>query len=608
MSRSIVEPTRDVEPNPMRYGRELETPHLDPLFDPRWGDVGDDTASPKQRSLLAIAGSLLVEISLPKLLFAGTILLLLPAVLLGIAPLVLTAWLAEVSRHVLQLTGIGAAAIVVIVGAVGWIGWRPLLRIAEVNFWSLNALAVQPGYVFCREALRHLSERMFSKSFTAAQRARLRAATSAGAGIVLCGCAVLVAVLVWPASRWIGNMNDFVALHRLIMPALANAVVLVSGYLAIAALVWGFADASMQQPFELAAFDAPPAGGRTWRVAHLSDIHVVGERYGFRIESGRGGPRGNDRLAQVMARMAAIHAAQPLDLVLVTGDITDAGLATEWAEFLDLLAQYPILAERMIVVPGNHDVNIVDRANPARLDLPFSTGLRLRQMRTLSAIAAVQGDRVRVIDSGSAQFARTLNEALAPHRRRIEAFADNGGLRRAARLRRVFDQHFPMILPPETEDGLGVAILNSNAQTHFSFTNALGMIPLDQAQRLAAAARGYPKARWIIALHHHLIEYPMQVGSFSDRVGTALVNGSWFIRKLGPFADRAVVMHGHRHIDWTGACGALKIVSAPSPVMGAPDASTQFHIHTLAAGPDGPLRLLAPECVEIDGVVSRSIH
>ena len=46
-------------------------------LDPRRGDVEDDAASPKQRSLLAIAGSLLVEISLLKLLFAWTVLLLL---------------------------------------------------------------------------------------------------------------------------------------------------------------------------------------------------------------------------------------------------------------------------------------------------------------------------------------------------------------------------------------------------------------------------------------------------------------------------------------------------------------------------------------------------
>jgi predicted MPP superfamily phosphohydrolase len=577
-----------------------------PLVDPRQGDVEDDAASPGQRSLLAIAGSLLVEISLPKLLFAWMVSLLLPAVLLGLTPLVATAWLATVSGHILALTEVGAALVLVVAVALGWIGWRPLLRIAEVNFWSLNALAVQPGYAFCREALRHLAERMFAQHSTPAGRARLRAASSAGAGIIVCGCAALIAILAWPASRWMGSVNDLVLLHRLILPTLANAIVLVSGYLAIASLVWGFADASMDQPFDLAAFDATPPGGHTWRIAHLSDLHVVGERYGFRIESGRGGARGNERLDRVMARLAAIHAAHPLDLVLVSGDMTDAGRATEWAEFLDAVVQYPALAARMIVLPGNHDVNIVDRANPARLDLPFSPGKRLRQMRTLSAIAAVQGHRVHVVD-GAKQRASTLNEALAPHRLRIAAFAESGGLRRAAGLARVFDDQFPMILPPDPEDGLGVAILNSNAETHFSFTNALGLVSVEQTHRLAAAINEFPKASWVVALHHHLLEYPMPAVAFSERVGTALVNGTWFVRKLRPFAARIVVMHGHRHIDWIGACGAIKIVSAPSPVMGAADdALTHFHIHTLAAGPDGRLYLLSPERIEIAGVEPRS--
>jgi predicted MPP superfamily phosphohydrolase len=571
------------------------------LVDPRRGDIEDDAASPGQRSLLAIAGSLLVEISLPKLLFAWSVSLLLPALLLGVAPLVATAWFSSVSEHVLELTEIGAALVLVAVMALGWFGWRPLFRVAETNFWSLNALAVQPGYAFGREALRHLAELMLGKNTGAARRARLRAATSAGAGIVLCLCAVAVAILVWPASRWIGSVSDLAMPLRLIVPTLANAVIVVSGYLAFASLVWGFADARMDQPLDLSGFDVAPPDGRTWRVAHLSDLHVVGEQYGFRIESGRGGPQGNQRFARVMARLAAIHATDPLDLVLVTGDMTDAGRATEWAEFLDVVAQYPDLAALMVMLPGNHDVNIVDRANPARLDLPFSPGKRLRQMRTLSAMTAIQGDRVHVIDNAGKPTA-TLNEVLAPHRRKITEFAECGGLRRAAGLTGLFDDQFPMLLPPEREDGLGMLILNSNADTHFSFTNALGLVSVEQTRRLAAALGSFPKARWIVALHHHLIEYPMPVATFSERIGTALVNGSWFVRTLKPFGPRIVVMHGHRHIDWIGACGALRIISAPSPVMGAPDAAPGFFlIHTLAAGSGGRLCLLSPEKIEIAG-------
>jgi hypothetical protein len=166
----------------------------------------------------------------------------------------------------------------------------------------------------------------------------------------------------------------------------------------------------------------------------------------------------------------------------------------------------------------------------------------------------------------------------------------------------VWNDHFPMIRPPDSEDGLGVAVLDSNAEAHFSFTNALGLIPAEQARRLIVATGRYPRALWIIALHHHVLEYPMPVSAFSERVGTALINGSWFVRKLKPLAARAIVMHGHRHIDWIGTCSDLKIVSAPSPIMGVTDDEpTYFHIHTVAVGPDGRLQLQSPQRVDIVG-------
>ena len=86
--------------------------------------------------------------------------------------------------------------------------------------------------------------------------------------------------------------------------ALANAVGLVAGYLAAAALIWGIADATMAQPRDLEHFDERPADGRAWRIAHLSDLHVVGERYGFRLESGKGACAG--RASWLSAMMVPI--------------------------------------------------------------------------------------------------------------------------------------------------------------------------------------------------------------------------------------------------------------------------------------------------------------
>src|SRR5262249_39235024 len=123
-----------------------------------------------------------------------------------------------------------------------------------------------------------------------------------------------------------------------------------------------------------------------------------------------------------------------------------------------------------------------------------------------------------------------------------------------------------------------------------------------QARALVAIADEFPNAHWIVALHHHLLEYPKLGGALSERIGTALINGTWFVRKLQPYGPRVVVMHGHRHIDWIGECGSLRIVSAPSPVMEAKDAmSTQFLIHRLAISPEGRLFLLTPETVAIPG-------
>src|SRR5215470_4320410 len=180
---------------------------MTPFIDPRLGDVEDDASSTKQRSLLAIAGSLLAEISLPKLIAAWALLVALPGVLLGVAPLVVTGWLGTMSakmtaefNDILPLLVLAAAI------ALGWFGGRPLFRAVELAFWSLHSVAIQPAYALCREALRHLLERVLLPSLTAGHRAWLRAATAAGAAVILCAIAGILMLLAWPATRWVGQL------------------------------------------------------------------------------------------------------------------------------------------------------------------------------------------------------------------------------------------------------------------------------------------------------------------------------------------------------------------------------------------------------------------
>jgi hypothetical protein len=79
-------------------GALKETP-MTPILDPRNGDIEDDASSTKKRSMLALAGSLLAEISLPKLAIAWMLLIGFPGLLLGAAPLLVSIWAAAVWSH-----------------------------------------------------------------------------------------------------------------------------------------------------------------------------------------------------------------------------------------------------------------------------------------------------------------------------------------------------------------------------------------------------------------------------------------------------------------------------------------------------------------------------
>lgn len=573
-----------------------------PAVDPRFGDIEDDASSTKRRSLLSLAGSLLLEISLPKLILAWLLLLVVPGLILGLAPIIVSSWVVTVSGKIAApVIGFGSLLVLAIIAVAAWFGWRALFRMAERNFWSLNAVVVQPAYAAFREALNQFTERLFASNSSNAVRARLRAMMAAVAGVLVCALALLACFLAWPSAHLFADISELSSWGRVAIVALANSIVLVAAYLAVAALFWGFADATMPQPRTLESFDTAQAGARRWRIAHLSDVHVVGERYGFRIESGRSGARGNDRLKRLLKRLDEIDAVEPLDTILVSGDMTDAGVSTEWAEFLDALAAHPRLVDRVLILPGNHDLNIVDRANPARMDLPTSPNRRLREIRTLSAMNALQGSRVRVVDLAEGRLGKTLEEALQPYLAEMATFADEARPRLSNTIPEVWARAFPMVVPPRHGEALGIILLNSNADTHFSFTNALGMMSAGQMQGIDIARNEYPDACWIVALHHHVVEYPWAAKALSVRIGTALINGNWFVRRMQALSGKAVLMHGHRHIDWIGECGGIPIISAPSPVMHPDEVDTAFYIHSLQVGEDGRLRLLSPERIVIRG-------
>ena len=574
------------------------------FIDPRTGDFESDASSSKNRSMLSLAGSLLAEISLPKLIVAWTVLLGFPALALGTMPIVASIWVNVVVAKFSSLA-YGIIPILLLAGllAIGWLGVRRAFRLAERNFWSLNSLAVQPVYAVCRELLNQIADRLLPLEVEQRRRGRWRSVTAILAGVMICLVSVAILVLVWPYTRFAVEFSALGAPIALVKSAFANSIAIVSGYVAVAVMAWSFADATMPPSLDFRTFNEPSDTSKAWRVAHLSDLHIVGEQFGFRIESGRSGPQGNGQLVRALEKLDEVAAREPIDAILVTGDITDAGLSTEWAEFLAIAGSFPRLVQRMLLIPGNHDVNVVNRVNPAQFDLPTSPFKKLRKIRALSALNAIQGDKVHVVDRGKRRLGVTLDQAIAPCLAKLTQFTETGRPRPHAMLDDLWSNIFPMVMPPQQDDGIGVILMNSNADTHFSFTNALGMVSADQFSGVEIALSQFPKAAFIICIHHHIIEYPRAASTISERIGTALINGHWFLRRLQSFGDRIIVMHGHRHVDWLGQCGSFPIVSGPSTVMGeTANAPTHFYMHTLTLGSGPRLQLARPQAIMVDGV------
>src|SRR5713226_9764678 len=119
----LIPATSPGAPQERRHVRQVQTTAMNPVIDPRGGDVEDDASSTKRRSLLSLAGSLLAEISLPKLILSWTMLFVVPGLLLGLAPLVASAWVSMVSRKITSpLLGIWPALLLVTVLGVGLFG------------------------------------------------------------------------------------------------------------------------------------------------------------------------------------------------------------------------------------------------------------------------------------------------------------------------------------------------------------------------------------------------------------------------------------------------------------------------------------------------------
>ena len=563
----------------------------------RRGDDDDNRSSPYGGGFRSLILSAVFEFNYMKAPVGFFALVIGPALLVGIAPSIV------LSYGQLLLHGVGvvrsrilfASGLFVVLAVLAILFGKPLFRAAIIKYRHLHYTLVFPLFVGLREFLVTIGEYFRSPSMSTEQLGRQRRVCTVVAALLFAAAGLAVALSIeFSVGLKIVHI-DKVRLWPTVKAALGNAAVIIGISTVFESLLWVWLEIRFSGPALDWMPNPLPSASRNFKVAHLSDLHVVGERYGFRMESGTRGPRGNRCFRNALRRLASIHHATPLDRILVTGDVTDAGTRAEWAEFLDILRSCPTMRSRFSFVPGNHDMNIVDRTNPARLDLPWSTSIALRKLRVVLALDEVQGDRAHLIEPASGDVGPTLKEYLreGDRWRLLRELADRGGVRGRVEVARVWNAIFPLVEPATSDDGYGLILLDSNAPSHLSLTNALGVISTPQLTALKSLLRRNPNRAWIILLHHQVVEYPVASISLRDRIGLALVNAPALLAVITPHASRIVILHGHRHRDWIGTCRSVVLASAPSVTMGSEMEKYvgSFHIDELSLGAGGNIRL-----------------
>lgn len=563
------------------------------IWDLRRGDADDDRLSPGGRGLRSIILSTLFEFNLLQGALAFLLLILLPALLIGLVPSVARTYGAVLKGAMTRLLDepYRGLAVLAICAAVAYWWGVSLAKYTLRNIWQLHYTLVFPVFVLVRETVKLIGEGRMREQSSVADLHRLRRIGTVIAGALFAGGSLLLAVALLKTYGIVSVSLTTAAPGEIMRAALIDGVIVLAFSTVASSLFWAWQELSAISPVINWTSAAVRAPGKNIRIAHLSDSHIVGGPNEFRMEPGARGPRGNDRWSAVLDRLAALDAEKPFDWILLTGDVTDAGTRTEWVEFMDRTALHPQFSGRLLMLPGNHDVNIADRADAAKLELPWSVSMALRKLRFLIAADSLQGTRVHLVDHVSGKLGPTLDSFLRSDGRQdqMRSLAALGSIRAAINVSRIWRDLFPLVVPPANGQP-GVMLLNSCSDNHMALTNAIGVVDPQQLRAVTRLLTEFGDATWLMALHHQVVEYPTAGASLKERVGLTLINAPDLIASMGLHARRIVIMHGHRHRDWIGHCGDVGLCSAPSATLGNFDgnyADGVFHVHDLRIGDGG---------------------
>jgi 3',5'-cyclic AMP phosphodiesterase CpdA len=361
--------------------------------------------------------------------------------------------------------------------------------------------------------------------------------------------------------------------------------------------------------------DSPPPSAL--RLAQLSDLHVTEGPQVRMVE--KPAPGGNLTLPRLLDHDELDEA----QVLLFTGDVTDRGTAIAWRHFLDALEDRD-LAERAILVPGNHDLGMVDpldgrreRKHVLRADR-FGIINLANLLKFCEAFAATGGGKHGLVlgDDGPVPYEQAWIAAEKAVRPLVAALPAMqvprlhwGTLRddrqalvdyedRIEEARTTLLKLFPVAVPLETfghADGV-VFVLNSCAGvSRHPLTNALGHVGRAQYRRLDELAGHFDQPLKLVALHHHVVRrLEERARSFWSRVMakfTVLGDSRPLVRFCRKQGVRAV-LNGHRHLSYQLRLpNGTVLLAAPSSTLGdelAEDPRPRFERYDVAATNDGP--------------------
>jgi len=576
------------------------------ILDLKRGDADDDRLSPGGKGLRAIVLSTLFEFNFLQGIIAFLLLVVLPALLIGLVPSIARTYSAVLTDAVFRLRDevIPAGAVIVLCGLAAYWWGSSLAKTALHNIWQLHYTLIFPIFVLVRELIKLIGESFLPWDPSPDALQRRRRLGTILAGVLFAGIALIIAIVLLRTYGIVSVSLTSAPVRKIVEVALIDGSIILALSTVAASVFWTMRELSVTTSVTDLKFMPSPNAGATVRIAHLSDPHIVGGENEFRMEPGTRGPRGNVRLKHAFNQLDKLDAVERFDWVFITGDITDAGTRAEWIEFLDHVALYPQIADRLLIIPGNHDVNIGDRSSAATLELPWSVSMALRKLRFLVAVDNIQGARVHTFDHATGRLGPTLHDFLRSDGRKeqLTQLAAAGSLAAAWRVSQIWRDVFPMVVPP-TADRPGIVLMNSSTDSHMAVMNAIGVVDPQQIRALAHLQKLYDGATWLVVLHHQVIEYPSRGTSLKERAGLCLVNAPDLLSAIKDKFSKTLILHGHRHRDWLGSCGGLGLCSAPSVTLGAYNQRYErgaFHIHDLAQDAHGNLIILKTDEVAVD--------